>query len=184
MMQHSARFNAHARMQRRSLLKLGFGATATLVLAGGGLALLHPGLTQGRLTAAGREVFAAVAAAVLDGSLPTEPSQRANALTAHLQRLDEALGAFPSSVQDELSQLLAMLAVLPGRTLFAGLDAPWAQASAMQVQSALQGMRTSSLALRQQAYQALRDLTNAAYYADPSAWSMLGYPGPRAVRMP
>jgi len=84
-------------------------------------------------------------------------------------------------VQDELSQLLAMLAVLPGRTLFAGLDTPWAQASAIQVQSALQGMRTSSLALRQQAYQALRDLTNAAYYADPSAWSMLGYPGPRAV---
>jgi hypothetical protein len=42
-------------------------------------------------------------------------------------------------------------------------------------------MRVSSLALKQQAYQALRDLTNAAYYADPSAWNVLGYPGPKAL---
>ena len=37
------------------------------------------------------------------------------------------------------------------------------------------------LALRQQAYHALRDLTNAAHYADPQIWALMGYPGPRAV---
>ena len=49
------------------------------------------------------------------------------------------------------------------------------------LQQALQDMRTSGLAMRQQIYHALRDLTNAAYYADPKAWPMLGYPGPRAL---
>ncbi len=181
MMQHSARFTVHASMQRRRFLKLGVGAAAVLALAGGGLALFQPGLAQGRLSPAGREVFEAAARAVLDGSLPDEPAQRAVALQAHLQRLDDALAAFPTSVQTELSQLLAILAAAPGRVAFAGLSAPWSDATVPQLQVALQSMRTSSLALRQQAYHALRDLTNAAYYADPLAWSLLGYPGPRAI---
>jgi hypothetical protein len=42
-------------------------------------------------------------------------------------------------------------------------------------------MRTSTLVLRQQAYHALRDLTNAAFYADAAAWAPMGYPGPREV---
>lgn len=168
-------------MQRRSFLKLGVGATALLVLAGGGIALFRPGLDEGRLTVAGREVFAAVARAVLDGSLPKAAAPQAEALQAHLQRLDDALGAFPAEVQAELSQLLAILAAVPGRMGIAGLSAPWQQASAAEIQSALQSMRTSSLVLRQQAYHALRDLTNAAYYADPQAWLQLGYPGPRVI---
>jgi len=168
-------------MQRRSFLKLGVGATATLVLVGGGLALFQPGLQGGKLTAASREVFAGVARAVLDGSLPADAPQRSSSLQSHLQRVDDVLGAFPSAVQSELSQLLAILAAAPGRVALAGLHAPWPEASVEQIQSALQGMRVSSLALKQQAYQALRDLTNAAYYADPSAWNVLGYPGPRAI---
>lgn len=171
----------HASMQRRSFLKLGVGATAVLLLAGGGIALLHPGLDEGRLTVAGREVFGAVARAVLDGSLPKAAAPQAEALQAHLQRLDDALGAFPAEVQAELSQLLAILASAPGRLGLAGFYAPWPRASVAEIQSALQSMRTSSLALRQQAYHALRDLTNAAYYADPQAWLQLGYPGPRAI---
>jgi hypothetical protein len=49
------------------------------------------------------------------------------------------------------------------------------------VQSALQAMRSSRLELRQQAYHALRDLTNAAYFADAATWAALGYPGPRSL---
>ena len=40
-------------------------------------------------------------------------------------------------------------------------------------------MRESSLALRQQAFHALRDITNASYFADRSTWAAIGYPGPR-----
>jgi hypothetical protein len=168
-------------MQRRSLLRLGVGATATLLLAGGGIALFRPGLAQGRLTEPARAVFAAVARAVLDGSLPEEAASRTAILQAHLQRLDETLGAFPAPVQAELSQLLALLSAAPGRVALTGLSSDWPQANVGQLQAALQGMRTSSLALKQQAYHALRDLTNAAYYADPAAWYTMGYPGPRAI---
>jgi len=168
-------------MQRRTLLKLGAGSAAVLALAGGGLALLRPGLSQGRLSAAGREVFHAVARAVLDGALPSDDRARAVALEAHLQRLDETVAAFPPATQSELSQLLALLASTPGRLGLARLRPAWPDADVVEVQQALQGMRTSSLALPQQAYHALRDLTNAAYFADAATWSQLGYPGPRAV---
>lgn len=168
-------------MQRRSLLKLGAGAAALLAFAGGGLALVQPGLVAGRLTPAGKGVFQAVARAVLDGSLPpTEPAARA-ALQAHMARLDDVLLAFPSAVQAELSQLLALLATPPGRRLLAGLSTDWADAGVDELQASFDDMRSSGIVVRQQAYHALRDLTNAAYYADASVWFQLGYPGPRAV---
>ena len=168
-------------MQRRTLLKLGLGATVILVAAGGGVALLNPALAHGRLSEAGRSVMHAVARAVLDGALPIADSDRERALQAHLERLDAAIAAFPQPVQAELSQLLTLLATPPGRVALAGLSSPWPQASVAQVQEAMQGMRLSSLALKQQGYHALRDLTNAAYFSDPSAWQRMGYPGPTDI---
>jgi hypothetical protein len=61
------------------------------------------------------------------------------------------------------------------------LATAWGSASVAQLQAALQGMRTSSLAPKQQAYHALRDLTHAAYFADAGTWALLGYPGPSAI---
>jgi len=168
-------------MQRRTLLKLGLGAATVLAVAGGGMALLRPGLVAGRMTPASRHVFRGVARGVLQGSLPADGATRDAMLEAHLQRLDDTLYAFPAPVQAELSQLLALLGSAPGRASLAGLHHDWSEASDAEIGEALQGMRTSSLALRQQAYHALRDLTNAAYYADPQIWALMGYPGPRAV---
>ena len=168
-------------MQRRTLLKVGAATAAVVAITGGGLALLQPGLLRGRLTAAGFEVFRAVARAVLDGSLPTQAAQREATLLAHLHRLDDAIAAFPATTQAELSQLLALLASTAGRIGLAGLRARWPEASVAELQQALEGLRVSSVALRQQVYFALRDLTNAAFYADPAAWRLLGYPGPRAI---
>jgi len=42
-------------------------------------------------------------------------------------------------------------------------------------------MRVSGTTLRRQAYHALRDLTQAAYFSDPGTWAALGYPGPRPL---
>lgn len=168
-------------MQRRRLLQLGLASAAVLALGGGAAALWRPGWAGGRLTSSGRRVFRAVARAVLDGTLPTEPTAQQAALDAQLQRLDDAVRAFPAATQAELSQLLALLDAAPGRIALAGLTTGWDDASVAEAQQALQTMRTASLALRQQAYHALRDLTNAAWYADPSTWPALGYPGPSAV---
>jgi len=168
-------------MQRRTLLKLGLGATVLVALAGGGAALVRPGVVGGRLTEPARGVMQAVARAVLDGVLPNDGPTQQRALLAHLVRLDSAIAAFPLPTQAELSQLLALLAVPPGRLALAGLSPAWPDANVAELQAALQGMRTASLALKQQAYHALRDLTNAAYFSDASAWPSLGYPGPAEI---
>ncbi len=168
-------------MRRRALLQLGLGATAVMAVAGGGMVLWRPGLQDGRLSAPAREVVRAVARAVLDGSLPHAPAEQHAALQAHLGRFDDTVASFPASTQAELSQLMALLASTPGRRVLAGLSTPWPDAPTAEVQAALQGMRMSGVALRQQAYQALRDLTNAAYFSDPSAWASMHYPGPPAL---
>jgi hypothetical protein len=164
-------------MQRRTLLKLGLFSGAMLALAGGGAALLYePGWRFGRLTEAGRGVLGPVARAVLDGSLPADAMQAA--LAAHLDRVDAAVNAMPPATQRELSDLLAVLALVPGRVALAGLTTDWHRASVAQIQSALQSMRTSRISLCRQAYQALRDLTHAAYFSSNASWAQLGYPGP------
>ncbi|MEO7886808.1 MAG: hypothetical protein ABIR76_08695 [Polaromonas sp.] len=165
-------------MQRRTLLKLGAASAAVLVLAGGGAALLRPGLAGGALSSAGRDVFAAVGRGVLDTTLPAEAGPREIALQGLLNRVDILVQSLPPHAQGELSQLLALLASVPGRLALARLTRPWPEAAVAEIQQALQEMRLSSLALRQQAYAALHDITAGAYFAAPSSWAMLGYPGP------
>ncbi|MEO8124554.1 MAG: hypothetical protein ABI633_10935 [Burkholderiales bacterium] len=162
-------------------MKLGIGAAAILALAGGGLALLRPGWVDGRLSSDANIVMRAVARAVLAGNLPADAVEREAALHGHMKRLGDTIAGFPAATQDELSQLLALLASAPGRTLLAGLHTAWDEASVEALSASLQEMLTSSLALRQQAFHALRDLTNAAYFSDSSTWPMLGYPGPMDI---
>jgi len=168
-------------MRRRSWLKLGLGASAVLALGGGAVALIDPGWRSGRLTPGGRRVFMHAARAFLDGALPIAEAQRDRALAAFLDRTESLVAALPVHAQGEISQLLALLASTGGRRMLAGLQPDWPDASVAEVRQALQAMRLSSFALRQQAYQALHDITGAAYYSDASTWDILGYPGPVPV---
>ncbi|HEY1227504.1 MAG TPA: hypothetical protein VGF26_09295, partial [Ramlibacter sp.] len=119
-----------------------------------------------------------VGAAVLDGVLPTEQAQRDAALAGFLVRVDALVSALPAHAQQELSQLLALLSTSAGRHALAGLATGWLEASLPLVQAALDTMRSSPLALRAQAYQALHDISGAAYVSDRGTWAVLGYPGP------
>lgn len=165
-------------MHRRSWLKLSLGAAAVLTLGGGAVALIEPAWRDGRLTAAGREVFMHTGRAFLDGSLPADNSKRIHALAGLLDRTEALIAALPPHAQRELSQLLSLLATTPGRRALAGLAPEWADATVPEIRQALQAMRLSRLTLRQQAYQALHDITGSAYFSDPATWSVLGYPGP------
>ena len=166
-------------MQRRTLLRLGVAGGALLALAGGGAALLYePGWRNGRLTSTGRGVLGPVARAVLEGSLPDSPAAMQAALAGHLDRMDATLRAMSPAIQGDVDDLLALLALAPGRVALAGLTTDWPRAEVAQIQAALQAMRTSRISLRRQAYHALRDLTHAAYFADSATWVQLGYPGP------
>jgi hypothetical protein len=168
-------------MKRRTLFKFGVVSATLLTLGGGAVALLQPGLQSGKLAGAGRVVFRATGRAVLQGSLPAGEAAMRIALDGLLERIDALTLALPPHAQNELSQLLSLLASGPGRQLLAGLDRAWPEASETEIQHALEGMRFSSLVLRQQAYAALHDITAAAYFTDASTWPQLGYPGPLAI---
>jgi hypothetical protein len=168
-------------MNRRSWLALGAFSAVALAVGGGSLALIRPGLSNGHLSESGREVFAGAARGLLDGSLPQSDAAHAAALQALLARIDALVADLPSHAQGELSQLLALLASIPGRRVFADLTLSWRDASTEQLQAALQSMRFSRVSLRRQAYQALHDIAGAAYFSDESTWAQLGYPGPATV---
>jgi hypothetical protein len=168
-------------MQRRTLLSVGIAAGMLLALAGGTLALLKPGSRDGVLTASGRSMFTAVAQAVLASTLPEDPAARAKALDGHLARVQATIAGMSPAMQAELDELITIVGSAPGRLALVGLRGDWSSASVAEVTAALQGMRESTLAVRQQAFHALRDLTNASYFADASTWQAVGYPGPRVL---
>lgn len=165
-------------MQRRTLLTLGLVSGTALALAGAGAAVWTPGWREGRLSEPARAMFAAVARAVLEGVLPADPAVQAVALKGHLERLDAVIAGLPPATRAELSDLLALLCTAPGRWALAGLGPSWSEASTADLQVALQAMRVAGTEVRRQVYQALRDLSNAAWFADAGTWTLLGYPGP------
>lgn len=165
-------------MQRRTFLRLSLGSALVLGTLGAGLAWWRPGLEQGRFTAAARRVLVRLCEAVLDGNLPEALMAREAALQAQMVRLEAFAAGLPAATRGELGQLLGLLALPPGRRWLAGVAPDWAEASVVQVQEGLQDMRLSSLAVRRQAYHALRDMINGTYFSDPAQWPALGYPGP------
>ncbi|MBH9575964.1 hypothetical protein [Inhella proteolytica] len=164
-------------MQRRSLLKLGLGGAVLLGLAGGIAAFWTPGLQGPKLTPAGRQAMGAVARAVLEGALPADEA----ALSRHLDELEKLFAGLPPAVQAELEQLMGLIANGPGRLGLLGMAKPLHEQPLPALSAALQSLRHSRLALRQQVYFALRDLNCAAFYSQPSAWATMGYPGPREI---
>lgn len=168
-------------MRRRLLLAVSAVTGTVLALAGRSVTWIKPPRHDGRLSGDARELVAAVASAVLDDDLPAEPAARAVALAAHLKRLEATLAGMPPHMQEEIDRLMALLITLPGRLVLTGLGTTWRDAKRAKLQAALQDLRHSGLALRQQVLRALRDLTNGAYFADADSWSAIGYPGPRSL---
>lgn len=168
-------------LQRRTLLKLGLASAVVLAVAGGAVALMQPGLQNGKLTEDARLIFARAGQTILAGTLPAEAGPNQIAINALLDRIDTFIAGTPDHVQAELSQLLGLLGTAAGRRGVVGLAAGWHDATVPEMTAAFQSMRESSVSLRVQAYQALHDITSASYFSGQESWAALGYPGPRAV---
>jgi hypothetical protein len=168
-------------LQRRSLLKLGIASAVVLAVAGGAIALLQPGLQQGKLTAESRLIFTRAGQAILAGTLPADAGPNQIAINALLDRIDTFIGGTPDHVQAELSQLLGLLATAAGRRGVVGMSASWENASVSDVTAAFAAMRVSSVSLRVQAYQGLHDIVCASYFSGQESWAVLGYPGPKTL---
>ncbi len=168
-------------MQRRTLLKLGIASAVVLAVAGGAVSMIQPGLVNGKLSDGAKLVLKRVAQAILAGTLPADAAAQEASLQALLQRADAFIGTLPDPVQAELSQLFSLLPTAAGRLGIVGLSASWEDATVAETTAALQSMRISGIALRQQSYLGLHDMVCAPYFSGEESWKVLGYPGPIAV---
>jgi hypothetical protein len=168
-------------MQRRSLLKLGIASAVVLAVAGGAVALMQPGLQNGKLSEGARLIFSRAGETILAGTLPADAGPKQIAINSLLDRIEAFIAGTPDHVQAELSQLLGLLNTAAGRRGVVGLSPSWHDATVPEMTAAFQAMRESSVSLRVQAYQALHDIVSASYFSGQESWTALGYPGPRAV---
>ena len=125
---------------------------------------------------AARSFFLAIEAAVLANVLPQAPNAREQTPLQWLARLGTTVAGMPATVQRELDPMVGLLLSVPGRLILSGLRTPW-QVATQAVHDTLQGLRLSTGSVRAQIFHALRDFSNAVYFALPLLWSVLGYPG-------
>jgi hypothetical protein len=163
---------------RRTFLKAG-ALGALLLAAGGGIyrATQPPAPQRFVLDGEASDALHAIIPAILAGVLPGG-QQREAAIAATTERVHQAILGLPLATQKEVQDLFGLLALAPARRVLTGIAGGWASASVDQVSGFLQGWRLHRLGLLRSAYQAMHDLVLGAWYADPSSWAAIGYPGP------
>jgi hypothetical protein len=163
---------------RRTFLKLG-GLAALVAAAGGGIyRATHGTPTRFVLDGEAKAAIDAIAQAMLAGALPADPAARAAALPGLVERVHQAILGLPLTAQKEVQDLFGLLALGPVRRFLAGVPGEWRTATQEQVAAFLQDWRTHRLETLQTGYHALHDLIIGSWYADPSTWAGIGYPGP------
>ena len=165
---------------RRTFLKVGALGALTLAAAGGVYRYTHPPgpLKRFVLDGEAKAALDAIVPAMLAGALPADTASRAAAIGATTARVHQAILGLPLGAQKEVQDLFGLLALAPARRALTGVSGPWGAASEAQVGAFLQEWRFHRLGMLQTAYHALHDLIIGAWYADPSSWSAIGYPGP------
>lgn len=171
---------------RRSFLTI--GVAGALLLAAGGAAYRwsQPAASANKfiLDNEALAVLAAVIPAMLGPVLPDAPAARAAAAQATAGRVRDAILGLPLATQKEVQDLFGLLALGPARRLLAGVSGGWTRAEPRQVDAFLQNWRTHRLATLRIAYLAMHDLIIGAWYAEPSTWAAIGYPGPVKELLP
>jgi hypothetical protein len=167
-------------VHRRTFLKVGALAALTLAAGGGIYRATHPAgpLQRFVLDGEAKAAIDAIIPAMLAGALPTEAAPRAAAISATTGRVHQAILGLPLNAQKEVQDLFGLLALGPVRRALTGVSGPWTGASEAQVGAFLQEWRFHRIGMLQTAYHALHDLIIGSWYADPSSWSAIGYPGP------
>lgn len=161
-------------MNRREFFRVGLIGSAVLAVSRRAGAAVPVGL----LAAEDRPRLAAIARVMLGPAVPAELSGRV------VDSIDAMVRNLPASTQVELRDLLDLLGLAPARLLLAGFWSDWHEASAADVDAALNGWRTSRFATLRSAYAGLHELCTAAWYGDPASWPRIGYPGPPEVERP
>jgi hypothetical protein len=164
---------------RRTFLKVGAFAAVMLAAAGGIYRVVHPPQPQRfALDGEARAALHAIVPAIMAGALPRDPAARSAAIRDTIDGVQQAILGLPLATQKEIQDLFGLLALAPARRVLAGVSGGWANASPEQVSAFLEDWRAHRLGLLRSAYGAMHDLVLGAWYANPSSWAAIGYPGP------
>jgi hypothetical protein len=170
-------------VQRRALLKKTLGGAALLAVASAvPLALRKTRLREpppGRkllfFTPAEYSIWAAMADRVLAGGDKAAP------IPAQLDvagKADAFLAPLPENDRKDLKRLLALFDNALFGFLLGGPPRPFTQMDAGEQDRHLRSWQTSRLAIRRTGFQAMKRLSCAIYFGDPSTYASVGYPGP------
>jgi TAT (twin-arginine translocation) pathway signal sequence len=170
-------------MKRRQFLQAGLVGGA--VLAAGGAWVVWRDVRDAEASSPPRdriaEILGAIAPVLLAGALPADLAQRSTALANVAAGVKEVIAAFSPAVGSEANDLFRLLDIRIARRLLTGVSTSWRDADPADVKAFLDRWRWSRIALLQTGYFALHDLVLGAWYANESAWALLGYPGPPNV---
>ena len=171
------------KLSRRTFIATGLVGAAALATAGWlrGPHAPASGIARRKLDGDGEALFAAVVPVLLSGALPSDAEARRAAIAQTIDGVDIAIAGLAPAAQAELAQLIALLALPPVRLGVARVSDSWQRADAADVRRFLDRCRYSSITLMRAAYDALHQLTYAAWYGNPQSWLAIGYPGPPAV---
>ena len=161
---------------RRTFLKVGLLGGAVLAAAGGAYRFSHraPSAAPFILDGAAAAAISRIIPVVLQDAGLVTPADQA----AAIERVIGAIAGLPLATQSEIQDLFSLLAFAPARRLLAGVHAPWHLAEQSDITAFLQSWRTHRIGVFQSGYAALHDLILGSWYAAPSSWVAIGYPGP------
>ena len=162
---------------RRWFLK-SVGAIGAIGGALGGLVYWRRGMSDGKLTASGRDVFHGLTVAVVGPVLPKLSAEREAVLSDHLVHVEEFINGMPPAIQVEINALLGLLGNAPTRWALTGLSGAWKDASDEDVYQSLEYMRHNALPTTRLAYQTLRGIICLTFFSNSKNWQRASYPGP------
>jgi hypothetical protein len=163
--------------KRRWFLKaaLAIGAAGAAL---GGLVYWHRGMSEGKLTEHGRDVFRGLAIGFVGAMLPKDAAQREAILEGHLKHVEVFLGGMPNVLQVEVNAVAGLLGNMPTRKMLTGLGSNWSSASEDEIAQAIEAMRLNPLPTTRLTYQVVRAVTCMAFFSNSDHWHLTGYPGP------
>jgi hypothetical protein len=167
-------------MKRREFLRAGAVASAGLALAGRvpevAARVAESAVAPG-ISAADRDIVAAIAPVMLAGALPAEAQQKRAAVQEVVDGVSRLVAGLPPHLRKEVGELFMLLDLAPARRFLAGVSRPWPEASPEEIDAFLERWRDHPVPLLRSAYLALHDMIIGAWYALPASWPAIGYPG-------
>lgn len=164
-------------MNRRTFLATALAGTGVLAL---GVNLYSPSYVgvNKNLDSEHRLLFSLLVPVFLDGALPQIETLRIAAQNRTIDAIVATMTLLPIDSRDELEQLLTLLESRLGLLILTGNMTPLLLRSPNELIEMLEKWRSSYLDMMVTAYQGLRELVMASYYACPEHWGRLNYEKP------